>query len=111
MLLDGRERLGAVALRILDLLADLTQRLPLPCHGLRCDMPPWVAWNAGLLVVCILVTGRAAHGDRPLVVGTADHQRRMRMAIIALRRSLTDRMAIHATRMLQDSTRLDEQRA
>src|SRR5213075_1904694 len=70
-----------------------------------------MAWNARLLVVGILVAGRAAHRDRPLVVGAADHQRRVRMAVVALRRPLTDRMAILAARMLQDPTRLDEQRA
>src|SRR5258708_24058157 len=46
VLLAGGERLAAVALRVLDLLADLTQRFGLPCHRLRCDMPERMAWNA-----------------------------------------------------------------
>src|SRR6266853_837421 len=35
----------------------------------------------------------------------------MRMTIVALRRPLADRMAIHAARMLEDPTSLDKQRA
>src|SRR5258706_775676 len=111
MLVDGREGLPAVTPRILYLLADLAQRFPLPRHRLRRDMPQRVARNAGLLIVRALVAGRAAHGDRALVVGTADHQRRMRMTVIALRRPLADRMAIQATWVLQDSACLDEQSA
>src|SRR5438105_15953461 len=66
--------------------------------------------NARGLVVRILVAGRAAQADGTLVVGAADHQRRMRMTIVALRRPLADGMAIQAARMLEDATRLDEQR-
>ena len=72
-------------------------------------MPQGVARNAGLFIVRSLVAGRAAHGDRSLVVGTTDDERGMRMAILALRRSLTDRMTIQATGVLQDPAGLDEQ--
>src|SRR5205823_8926849 len=51
VLLDGRERLAAVALRVLDLLADLAERLALPCHRLRGDMPQRMARYTRLLIV------------------------------------------------------------
>src|SRR6202165_3766940 len=110
VLVDRRERLAAVALQVLYLLAGLPQRFRLPCHRLRRDMPQGMSGNARRLVVCILMEGRAAHADGPFVVGTTDHQRRMRMTVIALRRPLTNRVAIQAAWMLEDPTRLDEQR-
>src|SRR6202011_1986413 len=59
----------------------------------------------------VLVAGGTTHADGPLVVGTVDHQRGMGMTVVALRRSFAYRVAIHATRMLQDATGLHEQRA
>src|SRR5205814_398718 len=110
VLVDRGERLAAVAPRVLDLLADLTERSGLPRHRLRRDMPRRVSRNARGLVVRILMAARAAQADGALVVGAADHQRRMRMAVVALRRALADRMAIQTARMLENAAGLDEQR-
>src|SRR6202140_3243041 len=111
VLVDRREGLATVAPWILDLLADLPQRFRLPCHRFRRDMPQRMSWHPRRLVVRILVAGRAAHADGPLVVGTADHQRGMGMTVVALRRSFADRVAIETARVLKDATGLHEQRA
>src|SRR5258706_9751751 len=111
MFVDLRERFAAVASRILDLPADLSERLGLPCHRLRRDMPKGVSRNARGLIVRALMAGRAAHADSALVVRAAYHQRGMRMSVVALGRPFADGMAIQAARMLKNANRLDEQRA
>ena len=87
------------------------QRALLPGHDVRRDMPERVTWNARRLVVRGLVAGGATHPDGALVVGAAHHEGEMRMNVGALRRPLADRMAIQATRMLEDLAGLDEQGA
>src|ERR1041384_149714 len=56
---DLGELLAAVSLRILDLLADFTERAADPSHLYRCQHPLWVARHA--LEVRLAVAGKAAH--------------------------------------------------
>src|ERR1700674_5888235 len=73
-------------------------------------MPQWMPRNARGLVVRILVAGRATQADGAFGVGAADHQRGMRMTIVALRRPLAGRVAIQAAWRLAAPTSVDEQR-
>ena len=108
---DLRERLAAVALRILDLLADLARTLADPRHLARREVPVGRPRNARLNEVAILMAARALHADHAVVVRAACDGRLVRAHLHALRRHVAVRVAVGAARMEKYPARLEEERA
>src|SRR5262249_33149088 len=86
-------RLAAVSLGILDLLANLAQRLAHPRHLDRREMPLGMARQPRRVEVLRPVARRAAHADGAEAVDAANNERQMRMPIIALRGTIACRVA------------------
>src|ERR1044072_4450583 len=105
MLLQQRERAPAVACRLLELLADLLERVALPCHLDRRELPARMTRNA--LVgggadegeVLLGVAGRAIQSRDAEAHIAARHRRQMLLPGIALQRLIARRMAVHVARM------------
>ncbi len=102
-------RLAAVALGILDLLADLAQRLAEPSHLDGRHVPLRVPRDLARIEIRRTMAGGAAHGDSSQAVLAAHDYRLMGMAVLALRGAITGRMAVDAARMLDDPARLSKQ--
>jgi hypothetical protein len=84
--------------RIFDLRADFAERLVLPGHLSRRQVPMRVAGDAGGIEVGILVACGAAHRRRTKTIGAARDGRLMQSARVALQRPVAGRVAVHATR-------------
>src|SRR5579872_3670256 len=104
------QRTSAVALAILDLRADLTERLALPRHLARRDVPLRVAGHAARLEVGALVADRTTHGNGSKPVRAALDRRLVQSGGIALARRIARRMAVGATRVSQHLAELGEHR-
>src|SRR5206468_7596596 len=91
----------AVARRVLDLLADLTERLAGPGHRRRREMPLRMAGHARLRIVRRVMAGIARQARRAMAIGTAHHERHMRRHAIGLRGPLAYRMAVETAWVLQ----------
>jgi len=65
----------SVACRVLDLRANLAERLALPRHITRGEMPDRVARHAGRIEIGLLVTDRAAQRRQPIAIGSAFDRR------------------------------------
>src|SRR5688572_18463029 len=112
---DLRQVTVAVALEVLQLLADLAQRLALPGHRGGGQRPVRVAGNRPHRVaqghrVRLAVAAVARHAWQAVIVGTTGHFGHVRMQVIALRGGALHRMAVEAAWMLQHFARLFEQR-
>ena len=105
----GLQRAVAVTRGILELSADLAERLALPTHLARREVPDRIARNTGGLEIGGLVTDRAAHGREAKSVGAALDRRLMQPRHIALARAVARRMAIHAARVGQHFAELGEE--
>ena len=96
---DLRERLAAVALRVLDLLADVARRLADPRHLDGREVPVRRARHARVLQVAILMAARALHADHAAVVRAARDRRIVQAHLHALQRHVAVRVAVGAARM------------
>jgi hypothetical protein len=103
-------RLAAVALRVLDLLADFAQRLADPGHLDWRHVPLRVARDVPGIEVGRPVAGRAAHADGAEVVVAAHDERPMRMAVVALHGAVAGGVAVDAARVLDDLPGLGKKR-
>src|SRR6478672_3078263 len=107
MLVQQREIAAAVALRVLNLTADLAYRFALPRHLDRRQAPacmPWHALKRCLLAgenrdVAVHVAGAAGIAGHTAAVGAARDRRRMGVHVVALGRAVARRMAVHAARI------------
>src|SRR5262249_36205508 len=105
------QRATTVALGIFDLGADLSESLAFPRHLTRCEVPFRMARHAGGIEVGLLVADRATHGWQPMTIGTALHRRLVEATLFPLARAIAGRMAVHAARIRQHFSKLDEHRS
>src|SRR5258707_10203598 len=75
---DRRDVAVAIARRIFELFADLSQRPALPSHGSRRKMPMVVAGNSNAIEVVRLMAGTTSHAGRTVAVNAAYHERQMK---------------------------------
>jgi hypothetical protein len=106
---DLLQRPAAVARRILDLRADLADRLILPSHLPGRQVPVRMARHAGGIEIRALVAGGAAHRRCAKAIGAAFDRRLMQSACFALERAIADRVAVHAARSHQHFAGFREQ--
>src|ERR1700733_9236084 len=102
------QRPPAVAFAILDLNANLAERLALPRHLPRREMPFRMSRHAAGIEIGALVADRAAHRGETMPVHTARDRRLMEPALIPLVRTVAGRMAIDAAWVGQHFSELDE---
>ena len=102
-------RLAAVALGVLDLFADLAQRLADPRHLDGRQVPFGMAGRRRGIEVFRPVAGRAAHADGAEAVDAAHDERQVRVAVVALRRAVARRVAVHAACAGDDLSGLAEE--
>ncbi len=95
--------------RVLDLGADLAERLALPGHLGRGEVPLRIARHAGDIVIGRLVTGGAARPGAPMAVGRRAPPTAVRGHGVALGRPVGARMAVQAARAADHLARLLEQ--
>src|SRR5690242_13303245 len=93
---------AAVALRVLDLRADLTDRLALPRHLAGGEVPFRMPRNAARLEVRRAVAGGAAQRHHPVPIGAALDRRLVRPPLVSLMRAVARGVTIHAARMGQN---------
>src|SRR5450830_329215 len=103
------QRTAAVALAILDLSADLAERLSFPRHFTRCEMPFWVARHAAWLEVGMLMADGTAHGRKAKTVRPPLDRRLMEPAQFALVRAVAGGMAVDAALIGQHFPELSKQ--
>jgi hypothetical protein len=96
---DAVERPAAVERWILDLHADLRERLAYPSHFPRRKAPGNLAWHPPRFEIRPLMTDRTAHRRKAKTVAAARDRRLMELARVALARAIPGRVTIHATRM------------
>ena len=105
---DLVQRPTAVARGIFQLHADVDQRLMLPRHGSRRQVPFGMTRNSSGMEIRFLVTGRAPHrGDAVAVVAALN--RWLMWIAVALRRTVSVRMAVQTAPMSEHLTRFDEE--
>src|SRR5258705_3341401 len=92
---------AAIARGVFDLSADLRDRLALPRHFARREMPIRMTWHAAGVEVRILVTDGTAHRRQTAAVRTARDRWLVKPAFICLMWAVAGRMAIDAARMGQ----------
>src|ERR1700736_171587 len=92
---------AAVSGGVLDLRADLGERLAFPRHLARRDMPFRVARHAAGVEIGALVTDRTTQGLGAVTVNAARDRRLVQPARVTLVRAVAGRMAIDAARMRQ----------
>jgi len=94
---DAGHVASAVALRVLDLLADLTQRLALPGHGGGREGPLGVSrrTRAGEILALVAAVATQASGHA-FLIRAAQHDRLVRGHAIRLRRARRRRVAVEA---------------
>src|SRR5882762_9767949 len=95
------ELASTVTCGILELRADFGNRLALPRHFARCEVPLRMARHAAGFEVRMLVATRAAHRWKTMTVRAARDRRLVQPALVALPRSIGCGMAIRAARMGQ----------
>src|SRR6516162_5718631 len=103
------ERATAVARGILDLRADLSDRLALPTHVARRQMPGGIAGQIGRIEIRLLMTDRTSQRRKAEAVFTVIDGRLMQAADVALTRAIAGGMAVHAARVVQHFGGLGEQ--
>src|SRR6266853_1933825 len=113
VLMDLREAVSAVARRILDLRADLRQRLALPCHRRGRQPPALIARDArdSLPVrrdVRFAVARSASQPRYAMAALPGVHRRHVRVQVVALRRLASHRVTVEASRALNHLAGLDE---
>src|SRR5262249_12512141 len=91
----------AIARRILNLRADLAERLAFPSHLVRGEMPDRVARNAGRIEVGLQVADRTAHGRESKSVSPTPDRRLMQPSGVSLTRAVAGRVAVHTARVCQ----------
>jgi hypothetical protein len=104
MIVEERQIPAAVQTRVLDLAANLPDRLALPRHLNRRHGPTRMARNA--LIGRAFVQGKVAVGMAGHAGKVAARERFVWMNIVGLRGAIASRMAVKATRMRQDLSRL-----
>jgi hypothetical protein len=110
-MLDERiERTVSVTRRILDLGANLAERLALPCHFTRGEVPDRVAGYTGGLEVRLLVADRTTHGWQAMTVRTALDRWLVEPGHVALARTVTGGMAVQTTRVRKHLAKFREYR-
>src|SRR5215472_18184974 len=92
---------AAVAFGILDLRADLAERLAFPTHLARREVPSGLARHAGRFEIGLQVADRAPHRRKTKTVCAAVDRRLVQAAEIALTRVIAGGVAVHAARMRQ----------
>src|SRR5437868_13294157 len=109
VLMQLRQRAPAIAVRVLDLLADLPDRFSFPRHLDRRELPARVAryalvarTSADQREVVLGVTGGAGYAGDAEAVLAAQDRRHVRMLVVALQRPVGSRMAVHAARIGDD---------
>jgi hypothetical protein len=108
MMYEFFQRAAAVAPGILDLSADLSERLAFPRHPTRREMPLRVARHAAGVEVGLLMADGTAHGRESKTVGAPLDRRLVESAQFTLVRPVAGRMAVDAARMGQDFAELGE---
>ncbi len=93
---------------VLDLRADLGERLAFPRHLAGRDMPFRVARHAAGLEVGFLVTDRTTHRLCTMTVNAALDGRLVQPALVTLARAVAGRMAVNTARMGQHLAELGE---
>ena len=91
---EALQRSVAVARRILDLGADLADRLAFPSHLARREMPDRVARHPPGLEVCCLMANRTSHRRQAEAVGAPFDRRLMKSRRVALARAVASGVAI-----------------
>src|SRR5262245_12887057 len=110
MLNERVHRTVSVARRILDLEADLAQRLAFPSHFTRGEVPDRIAGHAGGIVVGLQVADRTAHRWEAKSVSAALDRRLVEPRHVALAWTVAGGMAVQTTRMRQHFSELGEHR-
>src|SRR5436190_265003 len=95
---DLLHSLAAVALRVLDLLADLSERSADPCHLDRRQYPLGIARNAPWIEVARAVARHATHAGCAHAPRTALHGRLVHVHVLSLPRRIVGGMTIETTR-------------
>src|SRR5215216_4404853 len=90
---------AAIACGVLELRADFGNRLALPRHFARCEMPFRMARHAAGFEVCMLVANCATHRRKAMTVRAARHRRLVQPTLVALPRPIGCGMTIGAARM------------
>jgi hypothetical protein len=115
--MEQRQVASAIAAGILELCADFTHRLSLPCHFDGSEAPAGMTRNAliaGFLhkrEVALHVTGAASIPGYAAAVMSAGDRRRVDMLIVALERTVGCRMTTHTARIHYHLCGLGEKRA
>jgi hypothetical protein len=102
------ERSATVAGRVLDLDADVVERLALPAHLEGCKVPLRVAGHACGIEIDLEMTDRATETDGAEAVRPALDGRLVQTAMLALARAVPDGVAIQAAGMGEDLSELGE---
>src|SRR3954447_2027048 len=112
MLLQHRQITSPVACSVFKLAANIAYRLALPRHGQGSHAPARVAWNAAIaggltqrdILFCVALGARSAETSSIV----SPYRRPVIVMISALQRMFAGRMTIHAARMRQHRSNLDE---
>ena len=99
----------AVPIGVLDLGADLAERLAGPRHFNGRQVPCWMSRYTAGIEIGALVACRALHADGTEAACASHHQWLVRMSVVPLLRTIARRVAIHASGMLDYFARLDEE--
>jgi hypothetical protein len=91
----------AIARGVLDLGADLAERLAFPCHFTRGEMPNRVARHAGGVEVGALMADWTAHGWKPMSIGATLDRRLVEPTHVTLTRTVAGGMTVQTARMRQ----------
>ena len=99
----------SIARGILDLGADLAERLAFPCHFARGEMPDRVAGHAGGVEVGALMADGTAQGREPMSIG-ATLDRRLVEPADDTTRTVAGGMTVQTARMRQHLAQFCEYR-
>src|SRR5712671_5412496 len=110
MLDECFQRPVSIVRGILDLSADLAERLAFPAHFARCEVPDRVSGDAAGIEVGLLVADGAAHGGEAKTIRAALDGRLVKPADVALARIVAGRVAVEAAWMSQNLAKLGKQR-
>ena len=99
----------AVPVGVLDLSADLSERLPGPRHFNGRQVPCWMSRHTAGIEIGALVACRALHADGTEATCASHHEWLVRMSVVPLLRAIAGWVAIHASRMLDYFARFSEE--